>query len=133
MGASMLYKVNQAEKNLFAHTQAHAGWHGKQKDLTMLDKQIDLEEYIAYLDTTINPTPTMPYQIVTWNYSSGRTIIDTFPNYAAAKHAAETRFPISYYEQDADVEYVAADFITDHGAIYSIEPANNVSQGGPNQ
>jgi hypothetical protein len=50
MGASMLYKVNQAEKNLFAHTQAHAGWHGKQKDLTMLDNQIDLEEYLAWLE-----------------------------------------------------------------------------------
>jgi hypothetical protein len=55
MGASMLYKVNQAEKNLFAHTQAHAGWHGKQKDLTMLDTpkpdtQIDLEEYLADLE-----------------------------------------------------------------------------------
>jgi hypothetical protein len=50
MGASVLYKVNQAEKNLFAHTQAHAGWHGKQKDLTMLDRQIDLEEYLADLE-----------------------------------------------------------------------------------
>jgi len=50
MGASMLYKVNQAEKNLFAHTQAHAGWHGRQKELTMLDKQIDLEEYLADLE-----------------------------------------------------------------------------------
>lgn len=104
------------------------------ENLTMLAKQIDLEEYISYLDEqSIKPTPTMPYQIVTWNYSSGRTIIDTFPNYVAAKHAAETRFPIAYYEQDVDVEYVAADFITDHGAIYSIEPANNVSQGEPNQ
>ena len=46
----MLYKVNQAEKNLFAHTQAHAGWHGRQKDLTMLDRQIDLEEYLADLE-----------------------------------------------------------------------------------
>ena len=50
MDASMLYKVNQAEKNLFAHTQAHAGWHGRQKDLTMLDRQIDLEEYLADLE-----------------------------------------------------------------------------------
>jgi hypothetical protein len=50
MDASMLYKVNQAEKNLFAHTQAHAGWHGRQKELTMLDKQIDLEEYLADLE-----------------------------------------------------------------------------------
>lgn len=46
----MLYKVNQAEKNLFAHTQAHAGWHGRQKDLTMLDRQIDLEEHLADLE-----------------------------------------------------------------------------------
>ena len=50
----MLYKVNQAEKNLFAHTQAHAGWHGKQKDLTMLDNQIDLEEYLAWLEEQAN-------------------------------------------------------------------------------
>jgi hypothetical protein len=50
MDASMLYKVNQAEKNLFAHTQVHAGWHGRQKDLTMLDNQIDLEEYLAWLE-----------------------------------------------------------------------------------
>jgi hypothetical protein len=50
MDASMLYKVNQAEKNLFAHTQAHAGWHGRQKELTMLDRQIDLEEYLADLE-----------------------------------------------------------------------------------
>jgi len=140
----MLYKVNQAEKNLFAHTQAHAGWHGKQKDLTMLDNQIDLEEYIAYLDDqaarhvyerNLEALASMPYQIIGYSYSLGRTIIDTFPNYAAAKHAAEQRFPISYYEQDTDVDYVAADFITEHGAIYSIEPAkadgttNNVSKG----
>lgn len=46
----MLYKVNQAEKNLFAHTKAHAGWHGRQKELTMLDRQIDLEEYLADLE-----------------------------------------------------------------------------------
>jgi hypothetical protein len=102
----------------------------------MLAKQIDLEEYISYLDEqSIKPTQTMPYQIIGYSYSSGRTIIDTFPNYAAAKHAAETRYPISYYEQDTDVTYVAADFITEHGAIYSIEPAkadgttNNVSKG----
>ena len=50
----MLYKVNQAEKNLFAHTQVHAGWHGRQKDLTMLDKQIDLEEYLADLEYHLN-------------------------------------------------------------------------------
>lgn len=50
MDASMLYKVNQAEKNLFAHTKAHAGWHGRQKELTMLDRQIDLEEYLADLE-----------------------------------------------------------------------------------
>ena len=54
MDASVLYKVNQAEKNLFAHTQAHAGWHGKQKDLTMLDNQIDLEEYLADLEYHLN-------------------------------------------------------------------------------
>jgi hypothetical protein len=124
MGASMLYKVNQARKNLFAHTQAHAGWHGKQKGLTMLAKQIDLEEYIAYLDEqSIKPTETMPYQIIGYSYSSGRTIIDTFPNYTAAKLAAEQRYQIHYYEQDTDVTYVAADFITEQGAIYSIEPA----------
>jgi hypothetical protein len=98
----------------------------------MLDKQIDLEEYISYLDDqaarhiherNLEAATPMPYQIVTWNYSSGRTVLDTFPNYATAKHAAEERFPISYYEQDTDVAYVAADFITEHGAIYSIEPA----------
>lgn len=49
----MLYKVNQAEKNLFAHTKAHAGWHGRQKELTMLDRQIDLEEYLADLQDYI--------------------------------------------------------------------------------
>lgn len=88
----------------------------------MLAKQIDLEEYIAYLDTTITPTQTIPYQIIAYPTMTTRTVIDTFPNYAAAKHAAEERFPITYYEQDTDVAYVAADFITEHGAIYSIEP-----------
>jgi len=98
----------------------------------MLDKQIDLEEYISYLDDqaarhvherNLEAATPVPYQIIAYPTMTTRTIIDTFPNYAAAKHAAEERFPISYYEQDTDVAYVAADFITEHGAIYSIEPA----------
>ena len=35
----MLYKDTQARKHLPALTQVHAGWHGKQKDLTMLVKK----------------------------------------------------------------------------------------------
>jgi hypothetical protein len=98
----------------------------------MLDNQIDLEEYIAYLDDqaarhvyerNLEAPASMTYQIIGYSYSLGRTIIDTFPNYAAAKLAAEQRYQIHYYEQDTDVTYVAADFITEQGAIYSIEPA----------
>lgn len=105
----------------------------------MLDKkpnhQIDIEEYIAYLDEkaaihahergieNLKPAKAIPYQLISYPTMASRTVLDTFPTYAAAKQAAEERFDISYYEQDVDVAYLAADFITEQGAIYSIEPA----------
>ena len=134
----MLYKVNQAEKTfLLTPKPTPDGMaNDRMENLTMLAKQIDLEEYISYLDEqSIKPTQTMPYQLVTYPTMTTRKVLDTFPNYAAAKRAAEQRYLISYYEQDTDVTYVAADFITEQGAIYSIEPAkadgvtNNVSKG----
>jgi hypothetical protein len=60
----------------------------------MLDKQINLEEYIAYLDDqasrhayerNLEALASMPYQIIAYPTMTTRTIIDTFPNYAAAK------------------------------------------------
>jgi hypothetical protein len=102
----------------------------------MLAKQTDLEEYIAYLDEkaaahayerdveAAEPAHRgIPYQIISYPTPTTRTVLDTFPNYAAAKHAAEERFQISYYEQDTTITYTAADFITEQGAIYSIEPS----------
>jgi hypothetical protein len=51
-----------------------------------------------------------------------RTVLNTYPTYKAATDAVHSRFQIYYFEQDTDVDYAAADFITEQGAIYSIEP-----------
>jgi hypothetical protein len=51
-----------------------------------------------------------------------RTVLNTYPSYKAATDAAHSLYQIYYFEQDTDVDYAAADFITEQGAIYSIEP-----------
>jgi hypothetical protein len=51
-----------------------------------------------------------------------REVVDTYSSYKAATDAAHSRYQIYYFEQDTDVDYTAADFITEQGAIYSIEP-----------
>ena len=65
----------------------------------------------------------MIYQLITYPTMLRREVVDTYPSYKAATDAAHSRFQIYYFEQDTDVDYTAADFITEQGAIYSIEPA----------
>jgi hypothetical protein len=70
----------------------------------------------------------MIYQLITYPTMLRREVIDTYPTYREAREAAHSRFQISYFEQDMDVNYVAADFITEQGAIYSIEPMKGANQ-----
>ena len=65
----------------------------------------------------------MIYQLITYPTMLRREVVDTYPSYKAATDAAHSRYQIYYFEQDTDVDYTAADFITEQGAIYSIEPA----------
>jgi hypothetical protein len=51
-----------------------------------------------------------------------REVIGVYPTYLDAKRAAHDQFQIAYFEQDIEVEYDAADFITEQGAVYSIDP-----------
>jgi hypothetical protein len=64
----------------------------------------------------------MMYQLITYPTMLRREVVDTYPSYKAATDAAHSRYQIYYFEQDTDVDYTAADFITEQGAIYSIEP-----------
>ena len=64
----------------------------------------------------------MIYQLITYPTMTRREVLDTFPTYKAATDAAHSRYQIYYFEQDTDVDYTAADFITEQGAICSIEP-----------
>ncbi len=65
----------------------------------------------------------MLYQLITYPSMTTRKVLSTYPTYKAATDAAHEQFQIYYFEQDTDVDYTAADFITEQGAIYSIEPA----------
>lgn len=64
----------------------------------------------------------MIYELITYPSMTTRKVLNTYPSYKAATDAAHSRFQIYYFEQDTDVDYTAADFITEQGAIYSIEP-----------
>jgi hypothetical protein len=65
----------------------------------------------------------MTHQIISHHNLSRREVLGTFPTYLDAKRAAYARFDIVHFEQDAGVAYDAADFLTQQGAIYSIDPA----------
>jgi hypothetical protein len=65
----------------------------------------------------------MAHQIISHATLTRREVLGTYPTYLAAKCAAYDRFDIVHFEQDADVAYDAADFLTQQGAIYSIDPA----------
>ena len=64
----------------------------------------------------------MIYGLITYPSMTTRKVLNTYPTYREAREAAHSRFQIYYFEQDTDVDYTAADFITEQGAIYSIEP-----------
>ena len=64
----------------------------------------------------------MIYELITYPSMTTRKVLNTYPTYKAATDAAHSRFQIYYFEQDTYVDYAAADFITEQGAIYSIEP-----------
>jgi len=70
----------------------------------------------------------MIYELITYPTMLRREVLDTYPTYREAREAAHERFQISYFEQDMDVNYIAADFITEQGAIYSIEPMKGAEQ-----
>jgi hypothetical protein len=70
----------------------------------------------------------MIYQLITYPSMTTRTVLNTYPTYKAATDAAHERYQIYYFEQDTDVSYAAADFITEQGAIYSIEPMKGADQ-----
>jgi hypothetical protein len=53
---------------------------------------------------------------------SGPTIVGVYPSFEAAEAAAYALLPVAYYDLDVDNDG-CADLITDHGSIYSIEPA----------
>ena len=64
----------------------------------------------------------MAHQIIEATSLTSRHTIGVYPTFKAAKDAAFTQFQIAYFEQDADVAYDAADFLTEQGAVYSIDP-----------
>ena len=70
----------------------------------------------------------MMYQLITYPSMTTRKVLNTYPTYREAREAAHERFQIYYFEQDMDVNYIAADFITEQGAIYSIEPMKGAEQ-----
>ena len=79
----------------------------------------------SVFDFILNPPKkeqTMIYQLITYPTMLRREVVDTYPSYKAATDAVHSRYQIYYFEQDTDVDYAAADFITEQGAIYSIEP-----------
>ena len=65
----------------------------------------------------------MEFEIVSYPTMTTRKVVGLYPTYLDAKQAAYGTFDIAYYEQDADVAYDAADFLTEQGAVYSIQPA----------
>jgi hypothetical protein len=65
----------------------------------------------------------MAHQIISHSTLTRREVLGTYPTYLDAKRAAYDRFEIVHFEHDADVTYDAADFLTEQGAIYSIDPA----------
>jgi hypothetical protein len=70
----------------------------------------------------------MIYELIAYPTMLRREVVDTYPSYKAATDAAHSLYQIYYFEQDTDVDYAAADFITEQGAIYSIEPMKGAEQ-----
>lgn len=64
----------------------------------------------------------MAHQIVTYPTMTRREVVGVYPTFLDAKRAAHDQFQVAYFEQDIEVEYDAADFITEQGAVYSIDP-----------
>lgn len=64
----------------------------------------------------------MTYELVTYPTITCKQTIATFPSYRDAKLYAYQWFNIFLFERDDAVAYDAADFITEEGAIYSIQP-----------
>jgi len=70
----------------------------------------------------------MTYQIVSHTAlhpDRDAVVIGTYPTYLDAKRAAYKQFQIAHYEKDTQVAYDAADFLTEQGAIYSIDPVKD--------
>ena len=66
----------------------------------------------------------MTYELVTYATLTSKQTIALFPSYRAATTYAYDRFNIYFFERDEDVPYLAADFITEEGAVYSIQPVS---------
>lgn len=64
----------------------------------------------------------MAHQITESTTLTSRRTIGTYPSFKAAKDAAFTQFQIAHFEHDLDVAYDAADFLTEQGMVYSIDP-----------
>lgn len=64
----------------------------------------------------------MSYQIATFPHPRAVEVIGTYATFAEAEADARARFNIAFFDVDTLVAYPAADFITDTGAIYSIDP-----------
>lgn len=64
----------------------------------------------------------MAHQITSVITPANRQVIGVYHTYDDAKRAAFQLFEIAHYEHDEAVGYDAADFITVHGAVYSIDP-----------
>ena len=65
----------------------------------------------------------MAHQIISHATLTRREVLGTYPTYLAAKRAAFKRFEIVNFERDLEIDYDAADFLTQQGVVYSIEPA----------
>ena len=64
----------------------------------------------------------MAHQITESTTLTSRRTIGVYPTYGEAKAAAYTQFQIAHFEHDLDVAYDAADFLTEQGMVYSIDP-----------
>jgi hypothetical protein len=64
----------------------------------------------------------MAHQITESTTLTTRRTVGIYPTYEKAKAAAYEQFQIAHYEHDLDVTYDAADFLTEQGMVYSIDP-----------
>jgi hypothetical protein len=63
-----------------------------------------------------------PHQIISHPTMTTRAVLGTYQSFEAAKAAAYEQFQIAHFEHDLDVTYDAADFLTEQGMVYSIDP-----------